>query len=689
MSKRKHGGSVSYINTCATFDTETTSFIDRGEKRGYCYLWTMQIERFTIYGRTLDEFAIFCKTLTRALNLSPEKRLIVYVHNLEFDFQFFRKYFAWQEIFARAERRPLYACTSGGLEFRCSYMLTLQPLRNLPKEIKGYKLGKLTDFDYDLKRNSVTPLTDRELMYAALDVKVLYDYIQMVELPLNGGKVTQIPLTKTGYVRRKCRKALQADKKYWASYRKKLDRCQPDKELFTMLFKAYQGGYTHANVKYTDLELSGVKSIDFASSYPARMCCSLFPWHFFKREITDKDTFYKLIDEYACVFEISFEGLRVKKGQTTTILSGSKCEVLEGAIMDNGRVWSADYALTYATELDFKSICDFYDFTAFTVGLFYYAKYEPLPAPLIDVILSCYTDKTELKGVEGMEREYMISKGIINGIYGMTVTNPVNDVIIYEGDEWSKQAPDMDEALEKNRDSFSTFLLYQWGVWVTAHARRELLKAVKAIEPFVIYCDTDSIKYVDNPCVDEYVNRYNDKQIEVFKKVCKEHGYSTPKTKKGVPAFMGVFDEDGNYERFKTLGAKRYIYTDTTGLHITVAGLAKKQGADYLLTTSDPFVAFTNGLKIPPDKTGKKEHAYIDECIECDLTDYLGNTQHIISPSAVFLGDTGFSISLAQDYIDLFIDVQRNPNTGTEVNSAVRGELGIGITGHYRRKRGY
>lgn len=45
---------------------------------------------------------------------------------------------------------------------------------------------------------------------------------------------------------------------------------------------------------------------------------------------------------------------------------------------------------------------------------------------------------------------------------------------------------------------------------------------------------------------------------------------------------MGVFESEGCYERFKTLGAKKYVYEQNGKLHITIAGVNKKTGAEEL-----------------------------------------------------------------------------------------------------------
>lgn len=685
-SKRTKDGWTKYYDVPCAFDTETTSFLSGDEKCSYCYVWQMCIDGVTVYGRTLDEFKSFCETLARLFQLSDKVRLVVYVHNLEFDFQFIRKYFRWIDYFAREERKPLYMCNEFGIEFRCSYMLSGLSLAKVGENLQHSAVRKMVgDLDYSLIRHSATPLTDKEKQYCENDVVVLCEYIRE-EMAKNGGKIANIPLTKTGYVRRQCRQALQSDKDFWKKYKRKLNRCQPGESLFVLLHKAYQGGYTHANSVYADIVLDDVKSIDFASSYPTQMCCKKFPWRFSQVDVTDIEMFENFIAHSACVFEVSFRNLRAKR--TTTILSSSKCEILENAVVDNGRVYACDYCQTYITELDWKSICDFYEFDEFEVGDFWVSKYEPLPKPLVETVLNCYTAKTELKGVPGKEQEYQVAKGVINGVYGMCVTNPVCDTIEYDNDDWSATPPSITECLDELVTNKSTFLLYQWGVWVSAWARYELLSFVSRIETEVgnrvVYCDTDSIKYIYDTRIDELVSQYNDNQIDIFKTIAQQYRYTIPSTQDGTKAYLGVFDDDGEYAKFKTLGAKRYVYTATNKhgteeFKITIAGLNKKVGGDYIAGQPSPFDFFSDGMIVPPENTGKQTRTYIDDEMTVELTDYFGGTVTVNTPSGVHLEPCGFEMSLANGYKKLFTTIQETTNTGKTVDGKVQDDLMLGI----------
>lgn len=88
-----------------------------------------------------------------------------------------------------------------------------------------------------------------------------------------------------------------------------------------------------------------------------------------------------------------------------------------------------------------------------------------------------------------------------------------------------------------------------------------------------IYCDTDSVKYVG----DLDISKFNKKRME---ESTINEAYA--KDEKGITHYMGVFESEGCYERFKTLGAKKYVYEQNGSLHITIAGVNKKAGAEEL-----------------------------------------------------------------------------------------------------------
>ena len=130
------------------------------------YIWQLAINGRVVIGREWSEFLCAVNTIVERLELYKNKRIIIYVHNLAFEFQFIRKMFEWQKVFAIDNRKPIYAITKQGVEFRCSYILTNYSLAKLGEQLHKYKVSKLVgDLDYNLIRTPKTPLTEKEMQY--------------------------------------------------------------------------------------------------------------------------------------------------------------------------------------------------------------------------------------------------------------------------------------------------------------------------------------------------------------------------------------------------------------------------------------------------------------------------------------------------------------------------------------------
>lgn len=120
---------------------------------------------------------------------------------------------------------------------------------------------------------------------------------------------------------------------------------------------------------------------------------------------------------------------------------------------------------------------------------------------------------------------------------------------------------------------------------------------------------------------------------------------------------IGVWDFEGTYSKFKTLGAKRYLVLDNGKLKLTVAGLSKQNGINYMLELAgsdvdEVFNIFKDSLYIPADKTGKMTHTYIDEEYKFMVTDYCGNVAIVNPLTGVHLGNCDFTLSINEQYLD-------------------------------------
>lgn len=662
-----------YYNVPCAFDIETTSFYENGEKRAIMWMWSFCLYGVCFIGRTWDEFVTMINDLSRALTLDDEKRLIIYVHNLSFEFQFFRKWLDIGKVFALDEREPIYAQTNSGIEFRCSYLLSGYDLATIGKNLTRYKVQKLVgDLDYELLRHNKTPFTEKEADYSLNDVRVVCAYI--AERIEDGGGIGKIPLTKTGAVREYCRKQCYGDKWQARKYKNIMLRLTLTENEYRQLKRGFSGGFTHANPFYSGKVVNDVTSYDFTSSYPYVMLSEQFPMLASeeRQDITgDCEDFRESLRLYCCLFDVCFTGLQATIYYDNYI-SISRCSIVEKPVENNGRIVSADRVLLTVTEQDFYIIERFYKWDAMEIRNFRRYRKDYLPRNFVVSILKLYKDKTALKGVDGMEREYLNAKEMLNSCYGMCVTDIVRDEIQYYADDWQepKQA-DTSAEIDKYNAGRGRFLFYPWGVWVTAYARKNLFTGICEFAGDYVYSDTDSIKVRNADAHKAYIDAYN-QQTRAKLHAAMEYldidpQETEPVTKDGVKKPLGVWDFDGHYKRFKTLGAKRYIveYSDDPRngkdrgeYKLTVAGLSKRNGMDYLITTyNDPFTAFTEDLDIPAANTGKLTHTYIDELQDGILTDYTGQQAEYHELSSVHLEDCPYHLSLASHYVDYLLSL--------------------------------
>lgn len=622
-----------------------------------------------MYGRRIEQFVDCMNSLSEQIGLSEDLQLIIYIHNLSYEFQFIRKYFNWNKIFAREVRKPMLAETSIGISFRCSYVLSGYSLKKVAENLTSHNISKLVEqMDYSLIRTPETELTKDELEYAYNDIKIVEFFIAE-EIERNGD-ITRIPMTQTGYVRRVIKNACY-DRKNKPNETREFDvlihSLTLEKDEFLLLKRCFAGGFTHANAWYTGDTLSNVASFDFASSYPAVMLNEKFPMS--KGEYIGElnlDDFISMANSYACICDCKFFGIRPKLNVEHPI-SFSKCRTYENVVIDNGRVVSADYITTSLTDVDFEYILDFYDFD--NIEIYNVIRYvrSYLPKQFIDAMLSLYEGKTKLKGVKGKEAEYMHSKQLINSMYGMTVTDIAPDTIEYENDEWVSVKGDVEVLLDEYNRKKKRFLFYPWGVYVTAYARRNLFKGIKEFDFDYVYSDTDSIKALNYNNHMKFIDDYNDKCIEKNRKACVFHGFSEsraePEDRKGKKRYLGIWDFEGVYDRFKTLGAKRYMVEEDGKINITVSGVNKEKAVPYLLSISgDVFNRFNDKLTIPKGYSGKNVLTYIDDTVEGFIVDYEGNEFNYKELSGIHMEESEYSLSLSEQYINYLVGIRGETN---------------------------
>lgn len=639
------------VDLVCAFDIETTTVIHKGREHAVMYVWQFSLDNQQIFmGRTWDEYKALCNAIDEACAEIKEDRklkekplLAVYVHNLSFEFQFLSGVFEFQpeDVFLRSARKPIYART-GCIEYRCSYIQSNMSLARFCQamNITDKKLSG-QEFDYNKKRYPWTPLTENEIAYCKTDVISVVECIKK-EMEKDGDNLLTIPLTSTGYVRRECFEALTPKIR-------KIKTILPMLDEYELLREAFRGGNTHANRYYVGQVLKDVKSKDMASCYPAQLINQKYPYKF-KSIDADKETVLRYIS-YGCavVFKALFKNIELKnEREPVPYISLSKTKSTGGEekcgkgyidlVTDNGRILSAGICQMTITEVDYEIIDRMYKWDKMTIVKAMFAEKEYLPDELIAVIKEYYENKTKLKGLEDEDNQYfyMKAKNLLNSLYGMCATNPLQETIEYLYGEYKE----VDVAENKKIQTLRKAILpYQWGVYCTAYARQALQEGIDKCGDKIVYCDTDSIKHVGDVDIDDINNSR-------IKTDLKRGAYADDR--KGNRHYLGVYEDDGDYDEFITQGAKRYAVVTNGKLKVTVSGVTKQINEQ----TGNTFAAEELGeiSNFKPGmiwaKAGGTRAVYNDKVDDCITVD--NHELHLLKNVAIV--NTTYEMEYPDDY---------------------------------------
>ncbi len=641
------------INLVTAFDIETSLLslppvpdVSHND-HSFMYIWQWAFtDQYVVVGRTWDDWQELTHNIADELRRYQEEkqledipRLVAYVHNLAYEFQFISGVYAFQpeECFFREPRKPIYCRMYDCIEYRCSYIQSNMSLAKFAQTM-GCQVQKQSgaEFDYSKKRYPWTRLTDKELEYCIDDVITLVQAIT-IEMQRDGDDLRTIPLTSTGYVRRDAKKAI------WPLRKTMIEKILPDIDQYRILRMAFRGGNCHANKDYAGKIYSNVESYDMTSCYPAQQLTKMFPitkFQFLSEPVTMERVEYLISVGYAVVGIYKFWGLELKDHhEPVPYIPIAKCNGVLQFRTDNGRLLSAGFAEMALTEIDLKIILKQYNFDKIACYRVMLAKKGKLPSLYLDVIKEYYRKKTTLKGAVSDDEQYlyMKSKNKLNSVYGMSAQDPIHQEIKYVDGEYIRSDYDSgkaDEALQKAN------FPYQWGVYTTAYAREALQKGIDLAGHSLIYCDTDSIKTISKVDFSELNAR--------LEKTAVLNG-AFADDKKGTRHYCGVFEPDAKYDRFITQGAKRYAYEHGGQIGVTVSGVTQQKNPE----TGKPFCAeelqtlerFRPGMIW--DKAGGTMAVYNDDD-NFDYTTEDGRTIHIGKNVAII--PTTYEMTYAKDY---------------------------------------
>ena len=664
LQHRKRGHKIlehehDYLDAICAFDIETSRV--PFTKQAIMYIWQFQINDDTIIGRTWDEFMNFIHCLQ--IRIVDGARIVVYVHNLSYEFQFLSGIykFAPEEVFAVKKRKILKCTMYDKIEFRCSYLLTNSSLENFTKTMQVEHIKRPgEDINHNKFRTPQTPLNDKELQYCYNDVIGLCEALSL-KMQHDKDNLYSIPLTSTGYVRRDTKRAMRTVSHDY------IKNIIPPYEVYVLLREAFRGGNTHANRFFVGRILDNVKSADRSSSYPDVQINCQFPISAFEKldDCSVENVIYEMEKrKKAILCRVAFTNIRLHdKYWGFPYLSKDKCRKLEKDkdwkgknLYDNGRILRSDYLETTVTDIDLKIILKEYDFDSCVFDDVYTARYGELPPVYKYNIISYYKAKTELKGIEDEFYNYNRAKAMLNSIYGMSAQDPIKQSIDYMWEDIIEPFHEQEKDPQELYETYikKAFLPYQWGVWTTALARYRLEEGLEIAGDNGIYCDTDSVKYIG----DADFSKYNAQRI----KDSKEHG-SCAIDKKGKTHYMGVFEAEDTYKKFKTYGAKKYIYQYEEGVTcITIAGVDKKKGGKELDEQGAKVGKSGMDMLEPGFKfydAGGTTAIYNDEVdLECENI-YTNGIPMKVTRN-IYLDDDVYTVGIVKDYESLLAACEVN-----------------------------
>ena len=573
MISRKQNTGKAYINIPLSIDFETSSFIDdQGRENCLVYIWQFGIYNHVFYGRNIDDLRdIFNSALTDVVRAfyknncdeysnSKKYRIVVYAHNLSYEFSFCHRLLNINrktEIIATSARDiirfELEKQKNITIEFRCSYRLSGLSLRDLTKQFTR-KIVKQPAINYELWRAPETELSDTELLYSVYDVYCVNEYIH--EKFESGELLADIPPTKTSYVRQDLKREVKISLLESDHYQKYMNRTKiPNLKSYIYLHKIFKGGFTHSSIYTSFMIHDRVKHLDITSSYPTVLLSEKYPVTSFFPMIQKgvkglelSDSFYKQTGSkyenetinsfldydlehlrnlgiaYFVVFIADVERkLECPDSMIATydVLNSkfTQTEIPEITSKFQGKISDGKNLMLIMTDVDYCILKKTHNISNFRLINMFYAYCDFLPVEMVSTILDYYENKTKYKDDDPIL--YALYKGNLNSLYGMCVTSPLQENFTYNGEKLSSEYEGKSDSeieqlqiqhlmkYNKPIDRGGHFTAYTTGIWVAAYGRNNLFSAILECGIDYLYADTDSIFCTNYEKHKKYFEDYN------------------------------------------------------------------------------------------------------------------------------------------------------------------------------------
>lgn len=504
-------------------DFETTQPTD--EYGVEVYLWCILRNDIKYIGYDIESFLNQLKTMGK---------IIVYFHNLKFDFSYIQYYFLKNNIdYKLLEKKgTIYSVKFGEVELRDSMNFLPITLKEVGENYCS--IHQKTSIDYNVYHGHKA--TQEEIDYVIEDCAVLEEgltnYLNTLKEVLENAGST--------YASSKVLKKLTNSGIAFESFKELslFDECCPKTTQFEydLFCGAYKGGFVYSNPRGIR---TNVQMIDCNSMYP--FCYSTKPLPYGKPitcfNLEDCERFKFFIMKINIKYEL-------KDGYIPIIGGGvGKYGGVDYKASSNG-----EFEELTICNIDFNLIQRFYDIEFEFVWGFGFETKSEFYKKYCDTFLAV---KNANKGIKRA-----VAKVMLNSPYGKTAMNGMNEIKKYYIDH--KDNSVKSEVIGYEVDD-NVYQYIPQAISITAYARELLLTTAEKIGfDSVHYMDTDSIKFDAKPVDFDFDDNV-----------------------------LGAWKDEGLCDLFKTISPKKYCYYTKGKLFYTCAGFSKKVLSDEMLHSKE------------------------------------------------------------------------------------------------------
>ena len=552
-------------------DFETTTDLDDCRVWAYAICEVGDPDNF-IYGNSLDDFMEWCQ--------NPKQNYLCLFHNLKFDGEFILSWLLKNgyEYVADKKNRHDQSFTTLITDMGQFYAIEVY------FKIKGKRVNKVTfhdslkllnfsvediaksfnlpisklELDYETYRPKGHQLTPHEVDYIRNDVEIMARALDI----LYQNDMTKMTVSAN---------ALDSFKKM----------CKNFKYLFPVLpidvdqdiRASYKGGFTYLSPKYKEKTTGAGLTLDVNSMYPAQMVQAELPYGL-PEPFNGKyqyDSYYPLYTQrLSCTFDLKPN--KIPSIQLKSSMSFMPNEYIESSRGEIVTLTLANPDLELFFEQYNVNVIEWHGGWKFKKAKGIFTKY-----------INYWTEEKIKAKKEGNRPQYLLSKLMLNSLYGRLALNPIG----------RQKAP----VLKDNELHFMMLpteerkpLYIPAPAFITAYARRYIIETSQYIRDWsmknkgfdaYVYSDTDSIH-----CL------LDKSDLECLKDKLRIDPYE-----------LGAWDCEATWTRGRYLRQKCYIEEIDGNIEVTVAGMPKKLA--HLVNFENFNVGFTTEA-FTDEEIGKK-----------------------------------------------------------------------------------